>query len=94
MIRKLIALLFSNPHMIQSLSETWPIRRAAKYTAYLYLRGKQAVEEGASKAADQQSFGIKENKIDLDFSRFRETFKSELKKGIQEAKDDIKRRQQ
>ena len=37
------------PMMIEKLSESWPIRRAARFTAYLYLRGKQAVEENLSK---------------------------------------------
>ena len=29
------------PHLVQRLSESWPIRRAARFTAYVFLRGKQ-----------------------------------------------------
>ena len=53
-LRKLLQLLMAHPRfgpiMIQRLSESWPIRRAARFTAYLYLRGKQAVEENLAKA--------------------------------------------
>ena len=45
MLQKLIALLLNHPQvgprLVQSLSDSYPIRRAAKFTAYLYLRGKQ-----------------------------------------------------
>ena len=30
--------------IIQRLADSWPIRRAAKFTAYIYLRGKNALE--------------------------------------------------
>ena len=29
------------PRAVQRLSESWPVRRAARFTAYVYLRGKQ-----------------------------------------------------
>jgi hypothetical protein len=51
--RKILQLLMAHPRfgpmMIEKLSESWPIRRAARFTAYLYLRGKQAVEENLGK---------------------------------------------
>ena len=44
-IRALLNILFRHPTMgpqlIQRLSETRPIRAAARATAYVYLRGKQ-----------------------------------------------------
>lgn len=92
MLRKLLAVLLSHPRFgplfIQRLSETWPIRRAAKFTAYLYLRGKLAVEEGVKK----ELFKGQQQQIDL--SRFKERFQAELQKGIEEAKEDLRRRQQ
>ena len=33
--------ILNDPHAIQNLSEHYLVRRAAKYTAYLYLRGKK-----------------------------------------------------
>ena len=35
--------ILNDPHAIQNLSEHHLIRRAAKYTAYLYLRGKKVI---------------------------------------------------
>lgn len=35
--------ILNDPHAIQNLSEHYMIRRAAKYTAYLYLRGKKVI---------------------------------------------------
>ena len=49
-IRNLLQLFFSHPTMgpqlIQRLSETRPIRAAARATAYVYLRGKQGSMKG------------------------------------------------
>ena len=44
-LSKLLSLLLAHPRVgpqvVQRLSETWPIRRAARFTAYMYFRGKQ-----------------------------------------------------
>jgi hypothetical protein len=44
-LNKLLSLLMAHPRVgpqvVQRLSETWPIRRAARFTAYMYFRGKQ-----------------------------------------------------
>jgi len=58
-------------------------RSAARFTAYLYLRGKHAVEEGVKNPVAKSSReGV---------SSFTETFKRELKKGMEEAVEDMKR---
>jgi len=53
-LSKILRLLMAHPRygplMIQRLSESWPIRRAARFTAYIYLRGKQAIEENFDKS--------------------------------------------
>jgi hypothetical protein len=58
-LRKILQLLMAHPRygplMIQRLSESWPIRRAARFTAYIYLRGKQAIEENFDKTNQQLS---------------------------------------
>ena len=82
MIQKLIALLLNHPNigprLIQNLSETYPIRRVARFTAYLYLRGKHAIEEGLSNEVSRNA--IKGT------SNFKKTFQDELRKGFEEAK--------
>jgi len=52
------------------------VRRAAKYTAYLYLRGKKTIED---KAGDE----IVKNAY-KGGSSFLENFKQEVRKGLQE----------
>ena len=58
-LRKLLQLLMAHPRfgplLMEKLSESWPIRRAARFTAYVYLRGKQAVEENMSKTNHELS---------------------------------------
>lgn len=75
----LIKLIFAHPqfgpNMIQRLSETRPIRRAARFTAYIYLRSKQAVDEGHVGKVDAARFG--------------RTFGAELRKGWQEAREKL-----
>ena len=80
MLQKLLSLLLSHPtvgpRLIQRLADSWPIRRAAKFTAYLYLRGKDAIEkEGLQDVAKRVNTG-----------RFAQTFKDEMKKQFEEAK--------
>ena len=48
MLQKLIAMLLNHPQigprLVDKLSDTYIIRRAARFTAYLYLRGKQVFQ--------------------------------------------------
>lgn len=70
--------------VVQRLSETYLIRRAARFTAYVYLRGKQAVEDKVNDKVVQSSVeGI---------SRIKDNFKQELQKGISEAKEEMRRK--
>ena len=86
-IQRILALLLNNPRVIQALSETRPIRAAAKFTAYLFLRGKQAIEEEArrpkivnrKRPPEASSSSQKEAQ-----GRFADTFKDELRKGLRE----------
>ena len=87
-LQKLIALILNHPNvgprLVQQLSETAIIRRAARATAYVYLRGKRAVEEGGrSGVADSAVKGSQS---------FSQSFQAELRKGWQEAQNDIRRR--
>merc|ERR1711997_414420 len=84
-LQKLLQLLMSHPQygprLIQKLADSWPIRKAARFTAYLYLRGKHAIEESAKNVTKTEHH--KMDQIDtskFDANRFKETFKNELKK--------------
>ena len=87
-LQKLIALILNHPNvgprLVQQLSETAIIRRAARATAYVYLRGKQAVEEGGrSGVADSAVKGSQS---------FSQSFQAELRKGWQEAQSEMRRK--
>ncbi len=77
-LQKLLQLLMAHPQfgprLVQRLSETWPIRRAARFTAYLYLRGKQGIEDNVKPGAAQ---------------RIGDNFKSELAKQWEQVKKEI-----
>lgn len=80
-LHRLLSMLLNNPRLIQSLSETRPIRAAARFTAYLFLRAKDAIEDQARrpKIVNQGTRAA---------SGFAGRFKSELRKGWEEAKRD------
>jgi len=88
-LNKLLSLLMAHPRVgpqvVQRLSETWPIRRAARFTAFLYFRGKHAIEEGIQKDIAKSTM--------IGTNSFKEKFKAELQKGIREAQEDLKRKQ-
>ena len=54
-LQKLIALLLNHPQvgprLVEKVQDTYLIRRAARATAYLYLRGRHALEEAAKQKA-------------------------------------------
>jgi len=81
-LQKLISLILNHPlvgpKLVDRLSDTYFIRRAARFTAYFYLRGKQAVEDGMKHEVARST--IKST------SKFTENFKSEVRKGWEEAK--------
>ena len=84
-LQKLIALILNHPQvyprLVQKLQDTYLIRRAARATAYLYLRGKHALEEAAKN--DVANSAVKGT------SSFKDNFQAELKKGIAEAKNEF-----
>jgi len=79
------------PQLIQRLSETRPIRAAARATAYVYLRGKQAIEESAAADAAKDAakdaagrVGARGEAAAGRGQRFMGTFQKELKKGMRD----------
>lgn len=80
-LQKLIQLLLGHPQIgprvINKLADSWPIRRAAKITAYFFLRGQEAVEQKVAPKIQEFS--------KIDSQRLKDTFKDELKKQWEEA---------
>jgi hypothetical protein len=94
MIRKLLAILLNHPRLgpqlIQRLSETYPIRRAARFTAYLYFKGKLAVEETVKRQATKPASKLPESGKGFDVERFKRNFQEEIQKGLKDAREKKK----
>ena len=87
--------------MVQRLSETFLIRRAARFTAYLYLRGRAVMPFNCS--AEQINFNLHLQALEegvkhemLQSSRkgansFKDKFGDELNKGWKELQEEIKK---
>jgi hypothetical protein len=91
-LNRLLQLLMGHPQfgprLIQTLADSWPIRRAARFTAYLYLRGKQAVEEQVKPGLEQYS---KDHQLKIDPQRFGQNLRSEIRQKWEEAKQQADR---
>lgn len=80
--RWLLAVLLHNPQLVEQLSESRPIRRAAQLTAFalvqLQLRGRDAARR--LRALVGQSPGSVGRRV----ARFKDTFTQELRRGLRE----------
>lgn len=80
--RHLFNYLANNPQLIEKLSDSYPVRRAAQLTVYAYHKSK-ALGEGAIQD------GFKQGVQRLD--SFTGKFKEELEKGIKEINKNSKK---
>ncbi|XP_060226195.1 protein NCBP2AS2 [Meriones unguiculatus] len=80
--RRLLAALLHNPQLVERLSESWPIRRAAQLTAFallkLQLRGRDAARQLRA-LADQPPGSLSRRA-----ARFKDTFTQELRRGFRD----------
>lgn len=80
--RRLLAALLHNPQLVERLSESRPIRRAAQLTAFallqLQLRGHDAARR--LRALADQSPGTLRRRA----ARFKDTFTEELRRGVRD----------
>lgn len=73
----------NNPQLIEKLSESYPVRRAAQLTVYAYNKGR-AIGEGAIQD------GLKQGSQKLE--SFAGRFKEELERGMKEVAKEAKKR--
>lgn len=84
--RQLLRYFTNNEQLIQKLSETGPIRYAARMTVYWFIKAKdkghdtlkQSGTESTEESGSLKSFGAK--------------FKNELRKGLEELENEKKNR--
>uniref|UniRef100_A0A6V7J326 Uncharacterized protein n=1 Tax=Bracon brevicornis TaxID=1563983 RepID=A0A6V7J326_9HYME len=84
MLRFFLRYLANNERLVQKLAESRPMRRAAQFVVYLWLRGKSlpGVQQMSS---DPQQFATQ-------LRSFARRYVEELKKGIEEAKQELKKK--
>ncbi|XP_065799387.1 protein NCBP2AS2 isoform X1 [Muntiacus reevesi] len=81
-LRRLLAALLHSPQLVERLSESRPIRRAAQLTAFALLQAQLRGQDAARRlraiaAGPAGSLGRRA-------ARFRDTFTQELRRGLRE----------
>lgn len=81
-LRRLLAVLLHSPQLVERLSESRPIRRAAQLTAFALLQAQLRGQDAARRlrgltAGPAGSLGRRA-------ARFRDTFAQELRRGLRE----------
>ncbi|XP_046565119.1 protein NCBP2AS2 homolog [Haliotis rubra] len=94
-LRALLRYLMQNEQVVQKLAESYPIRRAAQLTAYMLHRGREAGLQSLEKIQEADVV----NKLQQEaknsgqkFDNFRNTFTKELKEGMNEVKEEMKKK--
>lgn len=83
-LRFILRYLLHNEQLIERLSQSYPIRRAAQLFFYVYSRGRAIGAEGlGGKAAEEGGRRVQ---------GFTTRFKEELKKGIEEFNEEMKKK--
>lgn len=80
-LRFILRLLTNNDHLVQRLSESYPIRKAAQWVVVFFYRGKGFIED--SKLTNK----ITPEQFRSFIRRFSENIKAEIKQG----KDQFKK---
>lgn len=81
-LRVLMRYLANNEQLIQRLADSYPMRRAAQLLVSAYYRGRTMAQE-------QKLIEMTPER----FKRMMETFRQDVKKELEQAKEDLKRRE-
>ena len=83
------------PQIINKIADSWPVRKAARFTAALYLRGRHGIEEQIKKTnvTHRTSPSNTSEKIhtEINVNRFKQTFANELKREWEKHKQETQR---
>ncbi|XP_013781205.1 uncharacterized protein NCBP2-AS2 homolog [Limulus polyphemus] len=95
-LRTFFRYLVNNEYLIEQLANSYPIRRAAQLTAYIFTKGKYIGEEGMEKLKKSDTLHQVEDKLKdtgRKLSSFGGSFSEELRKGLKQMNEDMQRRQ-
>ncbi|XP_018422544.1 PREDICTED: uncharacterized protein NCBP2-AS2-like [Nanorana parkeri] len=96
--RRFLYNLLNNPQLIEKLSESRPIRRAAQITAFAVTKAQLASKDAAQRVLRSDTVrqmtqdGAPRNLVDMarKMDRVRDTFMKELRTGMKEIKGEMK----
>ncbi|CAI9583400.1 unnamed protein product [Staurois parvus] len=102
-LRRLLFSLLNNPQLIEKLSESRPIRRAAQITAFAITKAQLTSKDAAQRLLrsdtvrqlSQEAAGAPRNLEEMGrkMGRVKDTFMKELRTGMKEIKDTTKKRE-
>ncbi|XP_054430930.1 protein NCBP2AS2 [Pteronotus mesoamericanus] len=81
-LRRLLAVLLHSPQIVERLSESRPIRRAAQLTAFALLQAQLRGQDAARRLRGLG--GGPAASLGRRAARFRDTFTKEVRRGLQE----------
>ncbi|XP_075858827.1 protein NCBP2AS2 [Microcebus murinus] len=81
-VRRLLAALLHSPQLVERLSESWPIRRAAQLTAFALLQAQLRGQDAARRLRGLAA-GPAES-LSRRAERFKDTFTQELRRGLRD----------
>ncbi|XP_061099460.1 protein NCBP2AS2 [Conger conger] len=100
-LRRLLFTLLNNAQVIEKLSESRPIRRAAQITAYAIIKARIAGKDATTKLLKsntvrqirQETSGMPSDMGEMGrrAERLRQTFVKEVKEGVRDASRQIKK---
>ncbi|CAJ1061127.1 protein NCBP2AS2 [Xyrichtys novacula] len=101
MIFRFLFNLINNPHIIEKLAESRPIRRAAQITAYAITKAQIAGKDASERALRSQTLRqVREEagrvpedlgELGSRFKKVKETFVNEVKEGWKDGSRQIKK---
>jgi len=97
-LRMLLRYLANNEQLVQRLAESYPVRRAAQLTAYVFFRGKAIGEQQMKRIQESEIPDRLRNEaqhqtrhISHRASTFKDKFSYEMRKGLHELNEELKR---
>ncbi|XP_025084528.1 uncharacterized protein NCBP2-AS2 homolog [Pomacea canaliculata] len=96
-LRAVLRYLLNNEQLIQKLADSYPVRRAAQLTAYMFHRGKELGEDSIEKLRDSDTMNRLQQEISQRGKRasvFSSTFKKEIESGFKEINEKLKKSSQ
>ncbi|CAM1309336.1 Uncharacterised protein g5119 [Pycnogonum litorale] len=93
-IRLIIRYLSNNEHVINKIASSYPIKRAAQFTAYMIHKGQEIGHENVGKIQKENLRNVKGamNESTSKLRSFKNRFSQELKDGMKNLNEELKKK--